>query len=283
MTTQLECERTLLVQADFDGELDAAQAAALQGHLAECTLCQGVQVQLTRSRALLRAAPRYAASLELREAIRSQTGEIAPGAASRRREGSAGRAANGERTGSFWRRNGGRHNERSPTPRWRFGLGWGSAVAAALFASIVLLVPRSPDVGAQLVSNRLRAMQVESHLIDVASTDHHTVKPWFAGKVDFAPPVKQLDAEGYVLKGGRVDVVAGGPAAVLVYQAGRHLIDVYIWPASRGQGGFVQSRQLDGFNLRQWQEGDLAVWCVSDISAAELSRFAQRWQTAVGN
>ena len=241
MNTQFECERTLLVQADFDGELDAAQAAALQGHLAQCAQCQGVQAQLVRSRALLRAAPRYAAPSELRD------------------------------------------TRRSHASRLRIGLGWGSAVAAALFASFVLLVPRSPDVGAQLVSNRLRALQVESHLIDVASSDHHTVKPWFAGKVDFAPPVKQLDADGYVLKGGRVDVVEGGPAAVLVYQAGRHLIDVYIWPASRGRGGLVQSRQVDGFSLRQWQEGDLAVWCVSDISAAELARFAQRWQVAVGN
>ena len=278
MNTQLECERTLLVQADFDGELDAAQAAALQGHLAECAMCQGVQAQLVRSRALLRAAPRYAASSELREALRTAAAKGASGVMSGEHDGKAVRAADTERAGSSWR-----HDGRSPTSRWRTGLGWGSAVAAALFASVVLLVPRSPDVGAQLVSNRLRALQVESHLIDVASTDHHTVKPWFAGKVDFAPPVKQLDSDGYVLKGGRVDIVAGGPAAVLLYQAGRHLIDVYIWPASRGSGGPFPSRQVDGFNLRHWQDGDLAVWCVSDISASELARFAERWQATVAN
>ncbi|MEJ1963301.1 MAG: anti-sigma factor [Gammaproteobacteria bacterium] len=169
-------------------------------------------------------------------------------------------------------------NARAASSRWRIGLGWAGALAAAVLASVVLLMPRSPDIGAQLVSNRLRALQVESHLIDVVSTDHHTVKPWFAGKVDFAPPVKQLDGDGYVLKGGRVDVVNGEPVAVLVYQAGRHLIDVYIWPAARGGSAVFAARELNGFNLRQWEEGDLAVWAVSDMSASELARFAARWR-----
>ena len=249
MNTQLECERTLLVQADFDGELDAAQAAALQGHLRECAQCQAVQAQLVRARALLRGAPRYAASPQLTAAIRKQAGQ-------------------------------GAMRGLAPRSPRRFGLGWGGAVAvaAAVLASVALLVPRSPDVGDQLVNNRLRALQVESHLIDVASSDHHTVKPWFAGKVDFAPPVKQLDSDGYVLKGGRVDVVDGAPVAVLVYQAGRHLIDVYVWPAARGGSGEFRARQVNGFNLRRWSDGDLIVWCISDVSASELARFEERWE-----
>jgi anti-sigma factor RsiW len=123
-------------------------------------------------------------------------------------------------------------------------------------------------------------MQLESHLIDVVSSDHHTVKPWFAGKVDFAPVVKQIPGGDYVLKGGRVDVVADRAAAVLVYQAGRHTIDVYMWPSSVAPGGVFRSSPQDGFNLRHWEEGDLSVWCVSDMGAAELETFAERWHMA---
>jgi anti-sigma factor RsiW len=123
-------------------------------------------------------------------------------------------------------------------------------------------------------------MQLDSHLIDVVSTDHHTVKPWFAGKVDFAPPVKQLDAEGYVLKGGRVDVVDARTAAVLVYQAGRHTVEVFMWPARERSGTSSMPTQLNGFNLRRWEENGLEIWCISDMAAQELDTFARRWREA---
>jgi anti-sigma factor RsiW len=145
---------------------------------------------------------------------------------------------------------------------------------------MVVRLPRAPDVESQLISNHLRAMQLDSHLIDVVSSDHHTVKPWFAGKVDFAPVVKELPGSGYVLKGGRVDVVADRAAAVLVYEAGRHVIDVYMWPSSVGADDAFHSSRQDGFNLRHWEEGDLSVWCVSDMGANELETFAQRWRAA---
>lgn len=177
MNTACECESALLVQADFDTELDAAQAAALVRHRAECRHCQAVHEQLTRSRALLRAAPRHAVSPELREAIRKRLQEQDAHSAS----------AVSPSEHRFARvRPGG----------WHTGLGW-SAAAAAVLASIVLLIPRSPDLSAQLVSNHLRAVQLDSHLIDVASTDHHTVKPWFTGKVNFAPP-RQAARRGWL-------------------------------------------------------------------------------------
>jgi anti-sigma factor RsiW len=121
-------------------------------------------------------------------------------------------------------------------------------------------------------------MQLDSHLIDVVSSDHHTVKPWFAGKVNFAPPVKELEPDGYTLKGGRIDIVRGAPAAVLVYQAGRHVIDVYMWLATADAGGAFQPKPMDGFNLRRWEEGGLVVWCVSDMAAEELDRFEEHWR-----
>lgn len=254
MNTSIECDRTLLVQADFDGELDAATAAGLVSHEAGCRHCQSVRQQLERSRKVMRAVPRYAAPEGLLATVRAA--QLGVGSASTRAQ--PGKA-------SF---------VRSPA------LGWGAALAASLVLAVVLLVPRSPDVGDQLVANRLRALQIDSHLIDVVSTDHHTVKPWFAGKVNFAPLVKQLDADGYVLKGGRVDIVDGAPTAVLVYQAGRHLVDVYMWPTRSDAGGglaFTSSR-IDGFNLRHWQESGLTLWCVSDLGADEIDHFVQTWQ-----
>lgn len=325
-TSAYECERTLLVQADFDGELDAGQAAALVTHLGECAHCQRVQQQLVRTRELLRAAPRHAVPAALREAIwekvrregarvdgarpdETQLGEqseagvrngtrnevrpaqseaalgVAAGSSERsartRAESAGAELARSELTRSESGRSesvapmrGGRRARRMAP----FGWGIGVAIAASVLAAVVLLLPRSPDVGSELVNNHLRAMQLESHLIDVASSDHHTVKPWFAGKVDFAPPVKELDSDGYVLKGGRVDVVGGRAAAVLVYQAGRHVVDVYMWPAEGGVAGLSRSGRREGFNLRQWREGDLAVWCVSDMGGPELDRFVQRWR-----
>jgi anti-sigma factor RsiW len=147
--------------------------------------------------------------------------------------------------------------------------------AVAVLAGVTLRPP-SQDVSSQLVSNHVRALQIDSHLIDVASSDHHTVKPWFAGKVNFAPLVKELGS--YPLKGGRVDVVRGSPVAVLVYGAGRHVVDVYMWPESAGGAGGLADRRFDGFNLRHWNEGGLVVWCVSDMGAPELDRFVELWR-----
>jgi anti-sigma factor RsiW len=255
MNTLSECEQTLLVQADFDGELDAAQAAELVKHREACAQCQVVEAQLVRARALLRAAPRYASSPALRERL-AELGATSAVSAGRRPLPDA---------------------RRRP---WRWSPGWATAAAVVLASVIFFVAPRPTDIGAQVVNNHLRAMQLDSHLVDVVSTDHHTVKPWFAGKVDFAPPVKQLDADGYVLKGGRVDVVDARTAAVLVYQAGRHTVEVFIWPARPESSTTFQSQQLNGFNLRHWKEGGFEIWCVSDMGSDELDTFASRWRAA---
>lgn len=291
-----ECEHTLLVQADFDGELDAAQAAALVRHREECAQCRTVEEKLLRARTLLRAAPRYASAAEFRERLSSTIeasqrargeaelrasaphGRTPPGATGESRDGvslGGGRDLDTDGASQRWR-------SRAGVRRWSWGAsaGWAAAAAVALVAVIVSVGPRSADVGAQLVNSHLRAMQLDSHLIDVVSTDHHTVKPWFAGKVDFAPPVKQLDAEGYVLKGGRVDVVDARTAAVLVYQAGRHTVEVFIWPAREGRETSPTQTQRNGFNLRRLEENGLEVWCVSDMAAEELDTFARRWHAA---
>lgn len=259
MTTSFECERTLLVQADFDGELSAAEAAEAIQHESQCEHCQRARAQLTRSRELMRAAPRFDVSDELRASMRQRL------LAAREQVASPARAAPRGSTAKSW-------FARTRT------MGWGAALATAAVLAIVLVLPGGgPDVSTQLVANHLRAVQLDSHLIDVPSSDHHTVKPWFAGKVSFSPPVKDLVADGYVLKGGRIDIVEGEPAAVLVYGAGRHVLDVYVWPLKTGSSGGAPSSTVDGFQMRHWEEGGLAVWCVSDMGAAEMDRFVQTW------
>lgn len=249
MNTEYECDRTLLVQADFDGELDAGQAAALVQHRATCAHCQAVEQQLQRSRTLLRAAPRYAAPAKLHDMMAAA------------RDPRGGRSTRG-RTGLL------------PSGR-RAGFVWASAAAAVV--ATILLWPRGPNLGDQLVSSHVRALQLESHLIDVASTDHHTVKPWFAGKLDFSPPVKQLESHGYVLKGGRIDVINGRTAAVMVYQAGRHIVDLYVWPTHENTSR-LSATPIDGFNLRHWQDGGFTIVSISDMSSTELDRFTERWR-----
>jgi anti-sigma factor RsiW len=268
MTTSFDCERTLLVQADFDGELSAAEAAAAFQHERQCSHCQRAREQLTRSRELMRAVPRFEASPELRASLqrrslaaRADTSAASPGEAERRRGDDRGR---------------------SPGARWfsrPATLGWSAALAASAVLALVLILPVRPQIGSQLVANHLRAMQLDSHLIDVASSDHHTVKPWFAGKVSFVPLVKELAADGYVLKGGRIDIVQGAPAAVLVYGAGRHVLDVYMWPASAAaNGGLRAPTAIAGFEMRHWEEGELTLWCVSDMGADEMDRFVDKWR-----
>jgi len=242
MSDLFECEQTLLVQADFDGELDAGRAAALVEHVAQCPHCKLVSEQLEQSRALLRDVPRYPVPRELLRSVERALPARAP--------------AGG----------------RAPL------LGWAAALAASVVLAIVLLVPRAPDVDAQLLASHVRSLQMESHLIDVESSDHHTVRPWFAGKVDFAPVVKELAGDGFPLKGGRIDVVDGRSVAVLVYQAGRHVVSVYMWPERAALDDLSQMQRVDGFNVRRWVEGGLVVACISDLSADELERFEHRWR-----
>jgi len=111
--------------------------------------------------------------------------------------------------------------------------------------------------------------------IDVVSTDRHTVKPWFAGKVEFAPPVVDLAGDGFALVGGRLDYVAGKRVAALVYRQGAHLINLFAWPAPPRAGETAESASSrDGYNMVRWTRGGIEFWAISDVNAAELRRFA---------
>ena len=240
------CDRLLLLQAEFDGELDAAQSAALADHRADCPVCKENLATLTAGRDALRGASYHAASAEFRRAIARRIGADAPAA-----------------------------RRRSFVP-WREVAGF--AVGAALAATIMLAVLPAGQEGivAALVDDHVRALQ-PGHLMDVVSTDQHTVKPWFDGRLDFAPPVKDLVAEGFPLVGGRLDYLGGHAVAALAYSHGKHMINLFIWPQS---GELVQpaSDQRDGYNVVHWTAGGMTLWAVSDLEPGLLEAFARNWQ-----
>lgn len=233
-------EMELLVQADVDGELSPAEAARVAAHVEGCATCAGLQADLLALQSRLRGATRHPAPALLRQAIRLQT-------ASR------------------------------PAPwmsykRGRLGA-WAAGLAFA--ASIILVIlPRGDALRDGVVTLHLRALQ-PGHLLDVESTDQHTVKPWFDGRIDFAPPVRDFAAEGFPLAGGRLDVLDGRPVAVLVYRRRQHLIDVVIEP---GGAPADTEAQVKGYNVVRWSRGGMAFWAVSDLNRPELAAFARLWR-----
>lgn len=197
------------------------------------------------SRLIRTHATRHRASPSLEAAVRT---EIALQSASVRRPVSS----------SPWR-----------WPVWGFG-GVGFACGVIVSAVVTLVAGQLNDAGrleSELTNSHIRALMA-NHLTDIASSDNHTVKPWFQGKLDYSPPVQDLAAQGFPLVGGRLDYLSGRAVAALVYRRHDHFINVFVWPDSGGSPSTPGVHQ--GYNVLHWRGGGMQYWAVSDVNAAEL-------------
>ena len=163
------------------------------------------------------------------------------------------------------------------------GFAVGASASALAASGLLVMVMRSDDehrILGEVVSAHLRSLQAE-HLTDVQSSDQHTVKPWFNGRLDVAPPVIDLTALGFTLLGGRLDYVDAKPVAAIVYRRRVHVINLFCAPAPglTKRGAAMQS--LHGFNVRRWTESGLNLWAVSDINADELTEFGEKFEAAL--
>jgi anti-sigma factor RsiW len=132
--------------------------------------------------------------------------------------------------------------------------------------------PASELLAEQVVSSHIRSLMA-NHLSDVVSSDQHTVKPWFSGKLDFAPVVKDLSSSGFPLAGGRLDYLADHPVAALVYKHRQHTINVFLWPSPESNSS-PRTMTIKGYSVVHWTQSHMAYWAVSDLNAAELGGFA---------
>lgn len=248
-----------LLEVDVDGELDLVRQLELEAHLATCPNCTALRASYVARREALRdALPRFVAPPELAGQVRAAL------------------SAEGVRENKPVRM------ARLIPASW---LAWNAAgIAAAAALALVMgyswgsARARGNLLVDEAVADHIRSLQF-THLSDIASTDQHTVKPWFAGKLDFSPPVMDLASAGYPLIGGRLEHLAGRPAAALVFHRRAHAINLFIWPAARES---VASRQaeLNGYHTYSWTQGGFNFIAVSEIPAAELSQFAAAFQAA---
>jgi len=230
----MTCSRET-IESFLDDELDASARVQVESHLAECGACSELLGRLSEQQAQIRLLPYYRASDRLRGAVRARLRKERP-----RRE---------------WMR-------------------WGALAAAVLLVVAATWMWRRGAernlIAQEIVSSHVRSLMGE-HLVDVPSSDRHTVKPWFNGKLDFSPEVKDLATEGFPLIGGRVDYVGGRRVAVLVYGKDKHTINLYLWPTAEDGGGSTFSQ--NGYSVLHWTRNGMSAWAISDLPPSELERF----------
>jgi len=244
-------ETRTLLSAYIDGELAADRAADVERHLRECAECGALYDAERRMSAVIRnEGERFRAPAHLRARIVSEI-------------------------------------DRKSRSRWRdlrlLGVGWNPvAIAASLLLAVVSSATvtsawlggshasEEASLTREVVASQIRSLMAD-HLTDVASSDQHTVKPWFNGKLDFSPPVVDLTSQGFPLVGGRLDYLDHRQVAALVYRHRQHVINLFIWPEAGDEAPRTASQQ--GYNVIYFKHGGMEYWAVSDLNPAELRDF----------
>ena len=247
-----------LLHGYLDGELDLVSALGLERHLQDCSACRDAYHGQRALQGALRAAPlRWEAPPSLEGRVRSVL------------------------------------RETGRPPLRVFSLGRQRLAVAAAAAVLLALVgwalartwimPTAEDLLAQeVVSAHVRSLMVD-HRVDVASSDRHTVKPWFQGRLDFPPEVRDLAGEGFGLIGGRLDYLADRPVAALVYQRRKHVINLFTWPAGEDGDQPPRAAARRSYQIVRWRQGGMNYWAVSDLNAVELMQFAQLLREPAGH
>ncbi|HEX4409338.1 MAG TPA: anti-sigma factor [Xanthobacteraceae bacterium] len=250
-----ECE--ILLHALIDGELDAGHTRDVEAHAAGCPAC-GEKLKAFRT---MKAAW---AGADLKEK--------APAHLLSRIEAALPQPLASQSSAQIITPQFARPSRRS----FFGGFASGAVLSGALAATIAVAVFRDSDrntVAGEIVSAHIRSLQA-GHLMDVQTSDQHTVKPWFNGKLDVAPPVIDLTAQGFTLLGGRLDYIDGEPVASVVYQRRKHVINLFVAQRLGARRPLVTT--IQGYNVRHWTEAGLDFWAVSDLADDELEEFVQK-------
>lgn len=249
----MSCQRAQeLIHGYVDGELDLLRSLEVEQHIHGCEICaRTYRSQTTLRSSLQNDSLYYSAPQNLKKRIQK----------SLRKQAGA-----------------------KVTPRrwdWRW-LTVGASLAFMLLVGVVAwrfvpgsIRPSGDELLAQeIVSDHVRSLQMPGHLTDVLSSDQHTVKPWFDGKVDFAPPVKDFASQDFRLFGGRLAYLNNRPVATLIYQRRLHYINLFIWPAEQAGSTGEVAIQRQGYNLIHWSGSGMNFWAISDLNGVELRELA---------
>ena len=242
-----------LIEAYLDEELDPGRVASLEEHFSSCGSCSEAYSRFREQKENIRSlAPYYTAPPQLQQAVLKALRQAAADDI---------RPARG-------------------SPPWR----WLAIAATVLLAVSVSWnmrpthhpIPEADPLPENIVSDHIRSL-IGTHLLDVPSSDQHTVKPWFNGKLDFSPEVKDFASQGFPLIGGRLEYLMDRPVAALVYKRRQHIINVFTWPAAspaKTERPFARN----GYVALHWNHGSMTFWAVSDISSVELSQFENLYE-----
>ena len=244
-------EAEILLHALIDGELDAGHSHEVEVHVAGCPRCADRLAAYRQMSAMVASADlTFTAPPQLRRRIEASL---------------PARAAPPSRRSVLK------------------GFAMGSAVSALAATGLVAIVLSKDDqqrIESEVVSAHLRSLQA-GHLIDVVSSDQHTVKPWFNGKLDVSPPVIDLTAQGFTLIGGRLDYVDTRAIGAVVYRRRQHVINLFVAQTANTERLRARTDTIQGFNIRRWGERGLNFWAVSDLGADELNEFGEKFETSM--